>query len=57
MKAETINKLTIEIEGEEIKTLKSALKKVSDEISKPGLKNNTITTEEADVIKNLSDQL
>jgi hypothetical protein len=53
----SINKLTIKVIGEEINTLRSALKKVSQEISKPGLKNNTITIEEADIIKNLTDQL
>jgi hypothetical protein len=57
MKVEATKKITIDIEGEEITTLKSALKKVSHEISKPGLKNNTITTEEADIIKTLNDQL
>lgn len=49
--------ITIEVEGEDVDTLKSALKKVNYEISKPRLKNNTITTEEADIIKQLSEQL
>lgn len=57
MKAETTKKLSLEFEGDEVSTLKSAIKKVSEEISKPGLKNNSITPEEADLIKELSNKL
>jgi len=55
MKATT--KTNIEIEGNELEDLRSGLKKVVDEITKPGLKNNSITDTEAKLIKDLFESL
>lgn len=57
MRTETTKKLVIELEGEEGDTFKNALQKVSEEICKPGLKNNSITEEETRLIKDLSEKL
>lgn len=57
MKAETIKRLTIEVEGKDIDNLKSGLKKITKEIKRPGYKNTDLTSEEIEVIENLSKEI
>jgi len=46
-------KVVIEIDGEDLSNLKTGLKKVIEEITKPGFKNNTITNDEVEIIKKI----
>lgn len=54
---EVKTKITIEIEGEDCKKLKSALDKVVADINRIGLKHLGMTTEESELIKDLTDKL
>lgn len=57
MKVTFIEKVTIEIDGKDLTNLKTALEKITDEICKPGLKNNSITSDEVDVINKLNEKI
>jgi len=49
--------LKIEVNGEDVDKLKSVVKKLSKEICKVGLQNNTITKEEHETFIKLNDSL
>ena len=51
------NTLNIKIKGNDVDLLKSYIKKANQELTSIGLKNNTITTEEAELIKKLNTEL
>lgn len=50
-------KMTITVVGDDIYTLKSGLQKVCDDLKRIGIKHVGMTTEEADLIKKLNDNL
>lgn len=52
-----IAKLSIEVEGKEVETLKSALNKVLEDINRIGLKHTGMSVEEGEVIKDLTDKI
>lgn len=57
MTVEEETKLTITVIGDDIDTFKSGLQKVCDDLKRIGIKHVGMTTEEADLIKKLNDNL
>lgn len=57
MKNKVKRTLTLTVEGEDIDKLRSAVKKVNEEINKPGFRSTAINSDEADVLRKLQDNI
>lgn len=57
MEAEITKTLTLTVNGEDIEKLRTAVKKVCSELIKPGLKNNTFTGDDVEILKDLRDRI
>lgn len=57
MEIKEVKELTIKLKGKDAENFKSAIKKITDESKKIGLKNTSVTTEEMDLINSINSKI